>query len=438
MHIIKTQRGQILPLGLALCTITLCLVYFLMNTGQEEFERLHASNIVDAAVFSGLSFQARSLNYMAYTNRAMIANQVTVGQIVSTASWLTYVSDTARTIGAVVGGIPLIGPILTASANSFSSATTILSQVMPILLTQTDMAIRTLQTSQALVYGTTTAEIPNFIHDIIKANDQRYELTSLGTLWLGTQVAQWAQFTRYMNSSQSREDQATLIRASTDAWILHRDQYRSAGILNIIQVDFVKRGLTELVRVRERPGRESWHWEARDAAAVITTRYEFGLFGDDDVLEIPFPSSVSRGTGQRIQAGRRFERIRRAEGYARMRYQQVPSTYNGLGPYMDLSDKGGHPELTLALEVGLRSERIKTSDRILEVSPGTSYAGIGSSASMLTAVSRGRLFFDRPSNRSDGQIEYANLYNPYWIVRLTDSRDQKLQSWMLRGIGGIL
>ncbi|MCU7907045.1 MAG: hypothetical protein KZQ76_14640, partial [Candidatus Thiodiazotropha sp. (ex Epidulcina cf. delphinae)] len=91
-----------------MASILLGIVLF--NTGQTASEKSRLANTADAAVYSGLIWQARALNFQAYTNRAMVANQVSIGQMVSLASWTKYASILARNIDYIGSWFPIIKP----------------------------------------------------------------------------------------------------------------------------------------------------------------------------------------------------------------------------------------------------------------------------------------------------------------------------------------
>ena len=74
---------------LFLPVVVLSLV-FLYKAGRITSEKMELQNAADAAAFSVAVVEARDLNYMAYTNRAMVANEVAIGQLVGLASWARH------------------------------------------------------------------------------------------------------------------------------------------------------------------------------------------------------------------------------------------------------------------------------------------------------------------------------------------------------------
>lgn len=77
---------------LFLAVVTLSLV-FLYKAGKVTSEKMRVQNAADAAAYSVAVTEARDLNFMAYTNRAMVANEVAIGQFVGMASWATHWSS---------------------------------------------------------------------------------------------------------------------------------------------------------------------------------------------------------------------------------------------------------------------------------------------------------------------------------------------------------
>ena len=103
----------------------------LFDSSQIEYEKQQSTNIVDAAVYSGLQVQAKSLNLIAYTNRAMIANQVAVGQLVSTSSWLDYLSQSTQIFATAANVIPYIGQFISTGLRYASTIADRLQTLLP-------------------------------------------------------------------------------------------------------------------------------------------------------------------------------------------------------------------------------------------------------------------------------------------------------------------
>lgn len=90
------QRGQVLVWFLAFAA-TLAVVFAgVYSVGQATSEKQKIVSAADAAAYSGGLVQARALNLVSYTNRAVIANEVLIAQMVSLQSWNDYFKTATR------------------------------------------------------------------------------------------------------------------------------------------------------------------------------------------------------------------------------------------------------------------------------------------------------------------------------------------------------
>jgi len=98
LHTRFAQRGQ----ALVFVTITMLAVLLALLTmysmGQLATSKMKLQNTADAAAYSAAVAQARDYNFSAYTNRAMIANQVVIAQIVGLTSWARNYENTFATL----------------------------------------------------------------------------------------------------------------------------------------------------------------------------------------------------------------------------------------------------------------------------------------------------------------------------------------------------
>lgn len=84
------QRGQALILAI-ISLVVLCIgVIVLFNTGQATSKKVQLVNAADATAYSVAVQQARAYNLIAYMNRATVANEVAVAQMVSWYSWMNF------------------------------------------------------------------------------------------------------------------------------------------------------------------------------------------------------------------------------------------------------------------------------------------------------------------------------------------------------------
>ena len=94
-------------LFLAVAIMTLLILY---NQGQLVKNRIQLENAADAAVYSQAKLAARNLNFIAYTNRAMVANEVSIGQMVALLSWVKHYKNTGAFSSFPLYTIPIAPP----------------------------------------------------------------------------------------------------------------------------------------------------------------------------------------------------------------------------------------------------------------------------------------------------------------------------------------
>lgn len=79
----------------------LASLFFIFNTGQLTREKTKLVNTTDAVAYAAGIMHARALNFDSYANRALVANEVLIAQMVSLSSWARYVSQHIKTMPEV-------------------------------------------------------------------------------------------------------------------------------------------------------------------------------------------------------------------------------------------------------------------------------------------------------------------------------------------------
>lgn len=102
----KTAKGQILPITMGLVLLAAVAIFMVLNSHRAVDEKMNLVNAADAAAFSGAQMAARELNFMALTNRAMVANEVAIGHMMAYQTELDVIANALTTgVGGLIGGI---------------------------------------------------------------------------------------------------------------------------------------------------------------------------------------------------------------------------------------------------------------------------------------------------------------------------------------------
>jgi Putative Flp pilus-assembly TadE/G-like len=91
---VASASGQALVPALMFLLVGCIGLYAAFNSFQMTSARIKLQNTADAAAYSAAVLQARDYNFSAYTNRAMIANQVSAAQVVALKSWIDELDAT--------------------------------------------------------------------------------------------------------------------------------------------------------------------------------------------------------------------------------------------------------------------------------------------------------------------------------------------------------
>ena len=83
----RHQRGQAAVYVYIFLAVLLISVGILYKAGKLTSNKMQVQNAADAAAYSASVIEARDLNFAAYMNRAIAANEVAIGQLVGLASW---------------------------------------------------------------------------------------------------------------------------------------------------------------------------------------------------------------------------------------------------------------------------------------------------------------------------------------------------------------
>ena len=238
------QRGQVLPLATLLLLAVAATLFYMFNGGQLVQEKLRLTNTADAVAYSAGVFEARMLNYDAYTNRAIIANQIAIGQAVGLASWAKYMGTSAATIRPYLYLIPVVGAALAEAMDYFESAMETLTPALAVAVTRHDAAIQALALSQQLIHGpgdaVTAASRLALMQRVASDNDPQAVVDPLpiGDDFIG--------FTRAYATRDDRRRMGTLVDDSREAFLRSRN-WNFGVVLLCHGIELRKRGSTELI-----------------------------------------------------------------------------------------------------------------------------------------------------------------------------------------------
>ncbi len=416
----KREHGQALIVTLALTAALAAALLLVFNVGQliNAKHRLLAS--ADAAAYSAAVWQARTLNYQAYMNRAVVANEAAIAQSVSLRSWSGYMNVTLDNINTVGQFIPYVGQVTRTLSRIWDRVDAV---VQPVLAAA-EQGISELDRVYAVAAeGMHTAALAGtvpVVRDVLARNSPDNQLTRGGAVLLATNLRAYRSLTRTYDGVQ-RTRQADLVLRARDGFTRSRS-WEPAIENATIPLALRKRGGTDLLGLDE--------WRAMDTLALHRRRGAF--FGS-------WREAASIGWGGAQNGSRSWRRgehggswrvnprtSRRAHNATDNR-----SGYRGIPALRDVvvGPRSEATELSIAVEVARHRRSLRLSDRVL---PGAMAAlpaddrRLAFTGSLprdqIRAIAAARVFFERPEPRADGRRELGSLYNPYWRARLAPVR----------------
>ena len=471
----RGSRGQSLIYMIAFLVPISLMMAYVFNAFQISNEKTRLQNTVDAAAYSMATMEARDLNFTAYTNRAMIANQVAIAQVVGIMSWARYAQNTTRNISVVTSWIPYINAATRAIQQATRALVRGMQAAFPAISTALDGVITAIQVAQFGHDGATYLSAVEAVREVVRRNDADIDM--------GVSVANAANFqtfARAHGSFKSRisrrsverrdrsyrrnfprmEEKREIVMESRDRFSRGRNNNfaTTPRVFPLPQFQLRRRGSTDLTGVNSRTPYGSWvamdtlslHWNTL-GCGFLGGRY----CGFEEWIPIGWGAAKNESRrDNRIQYNARHLRRSRTalggswrtnrdasslasrEWYRRNDIESID--FLGLRDFLDLSVDGlitRGPEMSLVLTKS--DNNIRTNEDMNFNSRNISLEnGAAMPAGSLAAMSKATPYFARADDvrslrRSDRAREYGNLYNPYWQVRLAPLSERERRALQL-------
>jgi Flp pilus assembly protein TadG len=409
----RPQSGQALVAMLALLAAMLGGFALLFNSGQVVNDKIRLTNAADAAAYSAAQWEARSLNFQAYLNRAMVANEVAIAQLVSLRSWSRYVGSLTTNIDRVARYVPYLGPPMRALERGWDGVDRVLDTTLPPLeggLSRWNADV--LASVQAIAHLQAPLAAADLVPQVLAGNEPRARLSDITRLLQVRNGDVWRRFTqRYERGGGDLRRYTRLLADSRDGFT----RARSDDLLDFGFLSLARRGGTDLI------GEYAWR-------GVDTLSLHIDYVFDHDEIPLAWGAAEQRRDVLVSGRGDHGGSLRRnPSGSRRARRALVPKRgYQGLPQIRDVSNPAsqGPRPLVYSVAAHLPQESIRTLDRLLmtwglpTIEGGSEPVAPALSAQSLHAIASAEVYFQRPAARRDGRTEFASLFNPYWQARL--------------------
>ena len=111
MEVAMYQKGNILPYVLAMLVALMMSGQYVFNSYKLSNESTRMQNTTDSAAYSVATVYAQNYNFVGLSNRALVANQITMAQVVTMVSWGRMLGTFSTTIDDIGQFIPYINTV---------------------------------------------------------------------------------------------------------------------------------------------------------------------------------------------------------------------------------------------------------------------------------------------------------------------------------------
>jgi hypothetical protein len=448
----SNQRGQALVFGLCLMLLLALLLFFQFSAGQATAAKIRIINATDAAAYSAALWRARAMNYYAYSNRAIIANEVAIAQAATMVSYAKFLERFSDNVNDVAQYIPYVGQVSEAIKEVAYWVSLVTQQTALGETAARSAYIQALAASQELMFAATHPVVLSRIAaEIARENDRRFFAF---TLPLHLDPAMGDLTRRYEGTD--RERLKSVVLNSLDGYSTDRD----ADLAELpCLFKLARRGATELIRDHDKGELE--RWQAYDTLSLHTprrfscsTRERQALgWGAAEIARdakneldalatlVPLINSGDNGAAPVVAGAAQASASKLANPRAYREASDeiwVGNHYRGIASVRELDFDGNEvvaansrfPLMKVGVVgwiqsaegVGTAAAKGLAAGRVL---PADRFSGRESA--VMGAVSAAEVYFRRPP-QSALRTEYASLYSPYWQARLAPVPDDFRQA----------
>ena len=420
-HVRRPHSGQASVLLVALVASMVACFAVAFSAGQLVNDKMRLMNAADAAAYSAAVWEARSLNFQSYMNRAIVANEVALAQLVSLRSWSRYVSTATSNGARVAQYIPaLAGPIRTLAQGWRAVDATLQSTLPALEASLSTWNVTVLANAQGVAHQQASIVAADLVTEVARRNEPRAQVTNATRLLEGRNAALWQNhFTdRYRRGGGDLQRFSTLLMDSRDGFTRSR---RASLPIPLPLLDISRRGGTDLIA--------EGTWRGVD---TLSAHLDLLLAS----IEVPIGWGAAEQqhvpVARRGQHGGSLSRNPTASRLA-LRALRPSRAYRGLPEIRDIITPSRRDDRTLryAVALSMPAASIQTADRLLMPTGITSPDGLQHSLApdlagdAIHSLGAAEVYFRRPEPRADGRREYPSLFNPYWHARLVDVSGQE-------------
>ena len=425
----RHQQGQSLLVLVVLLGALLGALWWTVEAGSAVNEKQRLANAADAAALSAAVWQARALNFDAYTNRAIVANEAALAQSVSLRSWSSYMTRLLPGAALVTAWVPYLNTAMMTLQRLWHVVDAVLQPSLMTLEATTSLVSHDIAAAQRVMHLGTATVIPAVLQESLAEADPRYRLSTGGEAAIAVWASEWLRFASFYGGA-FRWRQRDVVHRSLDGFSSDR-RYTLSPLFGTSLLRFEKRGGTELVDFDNWRGIDTLSLHARRGLLFGSLRERTPIAWGGAESGQPSFSRGEHGDSYRRnpRASRLADRaVRRSFGYL-----GLPSLYD-----LSAAQRDSFAPPRILVRVTFDDSARRGAKELIGFSSVPTLTGSGQrlegSAPRWFAESAATTPFERPHPRADGARELPSLFSPFWRARLVHlSSDERIRLATLDG-----
>lgn len=399
MRLSSRHRGFYLVAMTLLFAGLLVAVLLTVQLTSQLQKQSAATQVAEYAAESVAVIAARDLNFKGITNRAMLTNEIVIGQLMGIHSWYDMNRRSMTRIAQFTAWIPKVNIVTLNMARAVERMRVPMERTMRSLIIVQQSTVEMLQLAQFTFHQASWLSTIATATEVVEQNDPELELHMFNHQTLIDAEYLWLRMQTRTSNMTDQNDYIRMAMESRDPFSQRRT-YRLFDARPIIYAH--KAGGSDVKNLLGRI-----EWQSVDTFSfhvnAIYRWQEAPLGGGSAFFRQRLPS---RGRTPGFGESYRFNRRASAEAG---RFGRNLGVGHSIPNFYRLSDSNREPQITLVV----RSKRP-------EVAHSNDESADNHFVPVIWGVGRQQLYFSRPRNfwqRRDGRGERANLHNALWQTR---------------------
>ncbi|WP_295871681.1 pilus assembly protein TadG-related protein [uncultured Zhongshania sp.] len=168
---VRKIRGNVLPYVVAVLVIVAFAAQYVFNAFKVTNEATRMQNAADAAAYSVATVFAQSNNFVALSNRSLVANQVTMAQVVTMVSWTRMTSTMASTVNDIGQYIPYVSVVTNYINQIAQNARGVVESIAPAITRTVAAYIRSISYIQKIAVPLVSVIAQDIMSEVVESND---------------------------------------------------------------------------------------------------------------------------------------------------------------------------------------------------------------------------------------------------------------------------